>query len=87
MPAKLKNKSMRSNKLLLGLLGGLASGALLGILLAPQKGSKTRKRLFNKGKDYADDMKGKFEELMGDVMEKYHNILSKDPDPIGKMPQ
>lgn len=78
---------MRSNKLLLGLLGGLASGALLGILLAPHKGSKTRKRLFNKGKDYADDIKGKFEELMGDVMEKYHIILSKDPDPIGKMPQ
>lgn len=78
---------MKSNKLLLGLLGGLASGALLGILLAPHKGSKTRKRIFNKGKDYADEMKGKFEEFMGDVMDKYNNILGKDPDPIGKMPQ
>jgi len=78
---------MRSNKLLFGLIGGLASGALLGILLAPHKGSKTRKRIFNKGKGYADDMKGKFGVFMEDVMEKYNNILGKDPDPIGKMPQ
>jgi hypothetical protein len=24
---------------------------------------------------------------MEDVMEKYHNILGNEPDPIGKMPQ
>jgi gas vesicle protein len=78
---------MRSNKLLLGLIGGLASGALLGLLLAPHKGSKTRKMIYAKGKDYADDVKGKFGEFMEDVMDKYHNILGKDPDPIGKMPK
>lgn len=78
---------MRSNKLLLGLIGGIASGALLGLLLAPRKGSKTRKIIFNKGKDYADDMKGKFGEFIEDVMEKYHNILGNDPNPIGNKPQ
>jgi gas vesicle protein len=69
---------MRSHKLLLGLIGGAAAGALLGILFAPHKGSKTRKRIFNKGKDYADEMKGKLGGLMENFTEKYENIVGHD---------
>ena len=66
---------MNSGKVVLGVLGGLAIGAIAGILFAPAKGSKTRKRILDKGKGYADDMKGKFEELAKDVTNKYENIL------------
>ncbi len=34
-----------SKKLLLGFIGGVAAGTLIGILLAPDKGSKTRDKL------------------------------------------
>ena len=34
-----------SKKLLLGFIGGAAAGMLIGILIAPDKGSKTRNKL------------------------------------------
>ncbi|HQZ24323.1 MAG TPA: YtxH domain-containing protein [Flavobacterium sp.] len=66
---------MNSSKLVLGILGGVAAGALLGVLFAPEKGSKTRKKIVDKSKDFADDMKEKFEDLYSDVTDKYENLL------------
>lgn len=67
---------MNSSKVLLGVLGGVAAGAIAGILFAPAKGSKTRKRIMKKGKNYSDDLKNKFEELYEIVTDKYENILT-----------
>jgi gas vesicle protein len=41
---------------LIGFLAGAAVGAVAGILLAPDKGSKTRQDLRNKVKDISDDL-------------------------------
>lgn len=67
---------MNSSKVLLGVLGGLAAGAIAGILFAPAKGSKTRRRIMKKGKNYSDDLKNKFEELYENVTDKYESILT-----------
>ena len=67
---------MNSSKVLLGLLGGIAAGALAGILLSPDKGSKTRKKIFSKGKDFASDMKYKYEGLHDNVNKKYENLMN-----------
>ena len=66
---------MNSSKIVLGVLGGIAAGAIAGILLAPDKGSKTRKKIVSKGKDFADDMKSKLEDLYENATDKMENLL------------
>jgi gas vesicle protein len=66
---------MESGKTAAGVLLGVGIGALLGILFAPHKGSKTRRKIMNKGQNYAEELKGKFDGLYQDVSDKYENIL------------
>ena len=46
-----------NSKVLIGLLTGLAAGAALGLLFAPEKGSETRDRLNQSLKDLGDSIK------------------------------
>lgn len=66
---------MDSGKSATSLLIGIGVGALLGVLFAPEKGSKTRQKIVDKGQDYADDLKVKFDELYQDVADKYDSFL------------
>ena len=66
---------MNLSKVLLGVLGGVAAGAIAGILFAPAKGSKTRKRIVNKGTGYAKDVKEKFDKVTKDFSNQYETIL------------
>jgi gas vesicle protein len=45
-----------SSKILIGFIDGAAIGGALGILLAPDKGSETRKRIVEKGNDLGDSL-------------------------------
>ena len=65
---------MSSGKVVLGLLAGVAAGALAGILFAPAKGSKTRRRILKKGENYVDTLKEKFDELFVGVNEKVEKV-------------
>lgn len=65
---------MSSGKVLLGLLAGVAAGALLGVLFAPDKGTVTRKKIVKKGEDYADVLTEKFNEFLDTLSEKYDDV-------------
>lgn len=65
---------MKSGKVALGVLAGLAAGAILGILFAPDKGTNTRKKIISKGEGYADDVKEKFNEAIDAINDKYKSI-------------
>jgi len=71
---------MNSGKVLLGVLAGLATGAMLGILFAPEKGSDTRKKLSKKGEDYVDTLKEKFNEFLESISEKYEKVKEEISD-------
>lgn len=49
-----------TGKILTAIVAGAALGAIVGILLAPDKGSETRKKINEEGKKLAEDVKDKF---------------------------
>jgi gas vesicle protein len=65
---------MNSGKVVLGVLAGVAAGAILGILFAPAKGSDTRKKITKTGSDAADSVKDKFNEFLDTMSEKYESV-------------
>jgi gas vesicle protein len=65
---------MSTTKVLLGLIAGVAAGALLGILIAPDKGSVTRDKMSKKAKSYGDGLKEKFNEFVDDISERFEEV-------------
>lgn len=75
---------MNSGKVVLGMLAGLAAGAILGILFAPEKGSTTRKQILDKSGDYADELKAKFNEFCDSITEKFESTKKETEELVSK---
>ncbi len=52
----------KGTKVLTALIVGLAAGAVAGLLMAPRKGSETRKLIRTKSNDVAENIMGTVEE-------------------------
>ena len=68
-----------SSKILLGFIAGAAIGGALGILLAPDKGSETRRRIAERGSElgdsiaeFGDSVKEKFNDVVDGVKGTFH---------------
>jgi gas vesicle protein len=69
---------MSTKKVVLGVVAGAAAGALLGVLFAPDKGSNTRKKIVAKKDELADSVKGKFNEFIETVSEKFEKTKKEE---------
>jgi len=58
---------MRTGKVVIGTLAGLATGAIAGILFAPDKGSKTRQQIVEKCDDYVGEIKSGFDKSINSI--------------------
>ncbi len=76
---------MSSGKLVLGALAGLAAGALLGILFAPEKGKVTRKKIVDKSEDYLGEVKVKFNVLIDELNRKMDLTKAKADEMVEKV--
>jgi len=65
---------MKSEQAILGFLAGIAIGATLGILFAPDQGSSTRKKISKKSERMAGEANDMFKELLNDFAKKYEGI-------------
>jgi gas vesicle protein len=68
---------MKADKTIIGILGGVAVGALLGVLFAPDKGTNTRKKIAKKGGAVTEDLKDKLDNITNSFSEKYNSLMSK----------
>jgi len=65
---------MSQGKIILGALAGIAAGALIGILFAPEKGKETRKKIVHKGEEYVDNLKEQVNGLLRNGGKKHENV-------------
>ncbi|MFA9190670.1 YtxH domain-containing protein [Flavobacterium sp. FZUC8N2.13] len=68
---------MKTAKTIIGVLGGVAVGAALGILFAPDKGTNTRKKIAEKGNDTKNSLKNCVSDLLENFSEKCDAMLNK----------
>lgn len=73
---------MKNTDVFVGVLSGLAVGAILGVLFAPDKGSNTRRKIAQKGTDLADNLKGSFSDFITSVEDQYSNFTSNAADAL-----
>jgi gas vesicle protein len=62
---------MSNTKTILGFAAGAAAGILAGILLAPDKGANTRKKIAGKANEVTDGVQASLENFINEVKKAY----------------
>ncbi|GEM69416.1 hypothetical protein SMI01S_30220 [Sphingobacterium mizutaii NBRC 14946 = DSM 11724] len=76
---------MKDNgKIVTALLAGLAAGAVLGIIFAPEKGSETREKLNESLADLTDAIKERAEEQFDQLTDFKDKIVAAVKSKLGK---
>lgn len=83
-----------NTKIILGIVGAAAAGAVIGLLLAPEKGSELRERIRSKAGDFAGEIadlvstgKEKFGIMKDSAMEEAHNLKAEAENRVNKLKQ
>lgn len=62
---------MKPAHLITGIVAGVTAGLIVGVLFAPDKGTKTRHKIASKGGEYKDKFKEKFDGILDKLSKKY----------------
>lgn len=74
----MENVNTTDTKKIIGaLLVGAAVGAALGILFAPDKGSRTRQKIADTSEDFSDLLRDKFNAFLEGIKEQYESLKTK----------
>lgn len=73
-----------SGKVVVALLAGLAAGAVLGVLFAPEKGAETREKLNDSLADLGDALKERAEEQFDQLNDFKEKILTAVKSKVSK---
>jgi len=65
---------MTTGKIVLSIAAGVAAGAILGVLFAPDKGSATRKKIVQKRDEVVDGLNEKVNEMLDTVTDKFEAV-------------
>ncbi|MEX2595053.1 MAG: YtxH domain-containing protein [Anditalea sp.] len=74
---------MNASKLLLSAIAGVAIGIQIGVLIAPEKGEDTRRKLSKKGDDYLDEINAQINRFIDGVTEKLDKV-NKNVSDVGE---
>jgi gas vesicle protein len=71
---------MRPQKVIIGALAGLAAGALIGVLFAPDKGSESRGKIAKKSGDVLDSVRSTFNSFLDGISTKFDRVKDEVED-------
>lgn len=75
------------SNILLAAVAGLAVGVGIGLLLAPEKGSKTRKKIKDKVNDLAGKIEANFPSNLDDLKHAFHKGKEQKANPAAEAPE
>jgi len=76
---------MSAVKVVLGVLAGAATGALLGVLYAPARGSVTRRNIYRKSASEVDALKDKFNDIIDNITDRFEKVKDEVTDLVDEV--
>lgn len=75
-----------TSKIIAATLAGVATGALLALLFAPDNGEETRRKISEKYTDFSDTIRNKVSDLVDTIKNEYGNVKDTVNDYTGRGP-
>ncbi len=75
---------MDIKNILLGTMAGIVTGVVFGVLMAPERGSTTRKKVYKQGEELAKMLNGQLDAKFNELMKSVNELIKKKVDQIEK---